>query len=139
MDSSVAHPDGAAEVIGWRDGHIAAIDQTALPHELRMLHLTTIDDLVDAITRLAIRGAPVLGAAGPLGGPRAPRQAEAGGWDPARLAAEVKRIGDALPTAVNLRREAQAAAAAIPDGADAVEAAALAALAATVTATHRIS
>ena len=139
MDSSAAHPDGAAEVIGWRDGHIVAIDQTALPRELRMLHLTTIDDLVDAITRLAIRGAPVLGAAGALGVAMAARQAEAGGWDPARLAAEVKRIGDARPTAVNLRREAQAAAAAIPDGADAVEAAALAALATTVTATHRIS
>jgi S-methyl-5-thioribose-1-phosphate isomerase len=139
MDSSGAHPGEAAEVIGWRDGHIVAIDQTALPREIRMLHLTTIDELVDAITRLAIRGAPVLGAAGALGVAMAARQAEAGRWDPARLAAEVKRIGDARPTAVNLRREAQAAAAAIPDGAAAVEAAALAALAATVTATHRIS
>jgi S-methyl-5-thioribose-1-phosphate isomerase len=139
MDSSGAHPDDSAEVIGWRDGHIVAIDQTALPRELRMLHLTTTDELVDAITRLAVRGAPVLGAAGALGVAMAARQAEAGGWDRARLAAEVKRIGDARPTAVNLRREAQAAAAAIPDGADAVEAAALAALAATVTATHRIS
>jgi S-methyl-5-thioribose-1-phosphate isomerase len=139
MDSSAARPDEAAEVIGWRDGHIVAIDQTALPHEFRMLHLTTIDELVEAITRLAIRGAPVLGAAGALGVAMAVRQAEAGDWDPARLAAEVKRIGDARPTAVNLRREAQAAAAAIPDGADAVEAAALAAVAATVTATHRIS
>jgi S-methyl-5-thioribose-1-phosphate isomerase len=139
MDSSAARPDEAAEVIGWRDGHIVAIDQTALPRELRMVHLTTIDELVDAITRLAIRGAPVLGAAGALGVAMAARQAEAGGWDPARLAAEVKRIGDARPTAVNLRREAQAAAAAIPGGADAVEAAALAALAGTVTATHRIS
>jgi S-methyl-5-thioribose-1-phosphate isomerase len=139
MDSSAARPDEPAEVIGWRDGHIVAIDQTALPRELRMVHLTTIDELVDAITRLAIRGAPVLGAAGALGVAMAARQAEAGGWDPARLAAEVKRIGDARPTAVNLRREAQAAAAAIPGGAGAVEAAALAALAGTVTATHRIS
>jgi methylthioribose-1-phosphate isomerase len=52
---------------------------------------------------------------------------------------EVKRIGDARPTAVNLRREAQAAVAAIPDGAGAVESAALAAVAATVTASRRIS
>jgi S-methyl-5-thioribose-1-phosphate isomerase len=139
MNSGPAHPDEAAEVIGWRDGHIVAIDQTALPHEIRMLHITTIDQLVDAITRLAIRGAPALGAAGALGVTLAVRQAEASGWDEARLAAEVKRIGDARPTAVNLRRETQAAAAVIPDGADAVEAAALAALAATVSATHRIS
>jgi methylthioribose-1-phosphate isomerase len=139
MDSGPAHPDEAAEVIGWRDGHIVAIDQTALPHEIRMLHITTIDDLVDAITRLAIRGAPVLGAAGALGVALAARHAEESGWDSARLAAEVKRIGDARPTAVNLRRETQAAAAAIPGGADAVEAAALAAVAATVTASRRIS
>jgi methylthioribose-1-phosphate isomerase len=139
MDTGPAHPDEAAEVIGWRDGHIVAIDQTALPHEIRMLHITTIDELVDAITRLAIRGAPVLGAAGALGVALAARLAEESGWDKARLAAEVKRIGDARPTAVNLRREAQAAAAAIPDGAGAVEAAALAAVAATVTASRRIS
>jgi S-methyl-5-thioribose-1-phosphate isomerase len=139
MHSSPAHPDEAAEVIGWRDGRIVAIDQTALPHEIRILHITTIDELVDAITRLAIRGAPVLGAAGALGVALAARLAEESGWDEARLAAEVKRIGDARPTAVNLRREAQAAAAAIPDGAGAVEAAALAAVAATVTASRRIS
>jgi methylthioribose-1-phosphate isomerase len=139
MDSSPGRPDAAIEVVGWRDGHIVAIDQTALPREVRMLHLTTTGELVDAITRLAIRGAPALGAAGALGVAMAARQAEADGWDGARLDAEVKRIGDARPTAVNLRREAQAAAAAIPDGAGAVEAAALAALAATVTATHRLS
>jgi methylthioribose-1-phosphate isomerase len=139
MDSSLDRPDAAIEVVGWRDGHIVAIDQTALPREVRMLHLTTTGELVDAIARLAIRGAPALGAAGALGVAMAARQAEADGWDAARLDAEVKRIGDARPTAVNLRREAQAAAAAIPDGAAAVEAAALAALAATVTATHRLS
>ncbi|MGH2929206.1 MAG: S-methyl-5-thioribose-1-phosphate isomerase, partial [Solirubrobacteraceae bacterium] len=43
-----------------------------------------------------------------------------------RLDAEVKRIADARPTAVNLRREVLAVAAALPNGADAVEAAALA-------------
>jgi S-methyl-5-thioribose-1-phosphate isomerase len=128
-----------AEVIGWRDGHIVALDQTALPHEIRMLHITTVDELVDAITRLAIRGAPVLGAAGALGVALAVYRAEEGGWDESRLAAEVKRIGDARPTAVNLRREAQAAAAVIPDGAAAVRDAALAAVAATVAASHRIS
>ncbi len=40
------------------------------------------------------------------------------------LDAEVKRIADARPTAVNLRREVLAVAARLPDGADAVEAAA---------------
>ena len=116
------------EVLGWRDGHIVALDQTALPHEIRMLHLTTVAALVDAIGRLAIRGAPVLGAAGALGVALA-----------ARLDAVVKQLAEARPTAVNLRRETEAVAAVIPQGAAAVEAAALATMAATVTASHRMS
>ena len=138
-DSGPAQPGTACEVLGWRDGHIAALDQTALPGEIRMLHLTTVDELVDAITRLAIRGAPVLGAAGALGVALAARQAADQCWDEARLAAAVKQIADARPTAVNLRREAEAAAAALPGGPAAVEQAALATMDATVTATHRMS
>ena len=114
------------DVIGWQDGHIIAIDQTALPHRLSVLHIATVDQLVDAIVRLVVRGAPLLGVAGALGVALAVRQAEREGWDAARLDAEVKRIADARPTAVNLRREVLAVAAVIPDGADAVEAAALA-------------
>jgi methylthioribose-1-phosphate isomerase len=139
MDSGPAHREEPAEVIGWRDGRIVALDQTALPHEIRMLHITTVDELVDAIARLAIRGAPVLGAAGALGVALAVRCAEEDGWDESRLAAEVQRIADARPTAVNLRREAQAAAAVIPAGAAAVRDAALAAVATAVSASRRIS
>jgi methylthioribose-1-phosphate isomerase len=111
-------------VIGWRDGHIVAIDQTALPHQLSIIRLTTVDELVDAIVRLVVRGAPLLGVAGALGVALAVRQAEREGWDAGRLDAEVKRIAGARPTAVNLRREVLAVAAVIPDGASAVEAAA---------------
>jgi len=127
------------EVLGWRDGHIIALDQTALPHEIRMLHLTTVGDLVDAIGRLAIRGAPVLGAAGALGVALAARLAEQDGWDSAQLDAAVKQIAEARPTAVNLRRETEAVAAVIPQGAAAVMAAALATMDGTVTASHRMS
>ena len=114
------------DVIGWRDGCITAIDQTALPHEVSVLRLGTVDELVDAIVRLVVRGAPVLGVAGAFGVALAVRQAEREGWDPGRLDAEVKRIADARPTAVNLRREVRAVAAVLPEGPDAVEAAALA-------------
>jgi methylthioribose-1-phosphate isomerase len=77
--------------IDWQDGHIVAIDQTRLPGELVLLHIRTVDELIDAIKRLAIRGAPALGVAGALG------VALAGGDD--ELAAELKA---ARPTAVNL-------------------------------------
>ncbi|HSZ42770.1 MAG TPA: S-methyl-5-thioribose-1-phosphate isomerase [Trebonia sp.] len=139
MRGTTPQPGALDDVIAWRDGHIVAIDQTVLPHELRMLDITTVDDLVDAIVRLSIRGAPLLGAAGALGVALAVRQAERDGWDPARLDAEVKRIADARPTAVNLSREVMATAAVIPRGAAEVEAAANEVLATAITVSRRIS
>jgi S-methyl-5-thioribose-1-phosphate isomerase len=127
------------EVLAWRDGHIEALDQTALPHQVRTLRIDTVDQLVQAITSLAIRGAPVLGAAGALGVALAVRQGFGEGWDAARLDAEIKRIADARPTAVNLSREVSAIAALIGAGSQAVEAAALAVLAATAAVSRRIS
>jgi methylthioribose-1-phosphate isomerase len=127
------------DVIGWQDGHIIAIDQTALPHRLDVFRITTVDELVDAIVRLAVRGAPVLGVAGALGVALAVRQAEREGWPAGRLDVELKRIADARPTAVNLRREVLAVAAALPGGAAAVEAAALAVHDAAVTGSLRLS
>src|ERR1700758_4832375 len=126
------------DVLAWRDGYIEALDQTALPHQVRTLRITTVDQLVEAITALAVRGAPVLGAAGALGVALAVRQAEREGWDAARLDTEVKRIADARPTAVNLRREVAGAAAVIPQGSAAVEAAANAVRASTIAVTRRI-
>src|SRR5213080_398954 len=94
------------DVLAWRDGYIEALDQTALPHQVRTLRITTV----------AVRGAPVLGAAGALGVALAVRQGGREGWDAARLDAEIKRIADARPTAVNLRREVRSVAARIPQG-----------------------
>ena len=127
------------DVVAWRNGHIVAIDQTVLPHKLRVLHITTVDELVDAITRLAIRGAPALGVAGALGVALAVRQAQRQGWDEPRLAAEVERVADARPTAVNLRREVQATAAVIQQGPAAVEAAAIAVRDAAIRVSREIS
>lgn len=127
------------DVVAWRDGHIVAIDQTALPHEFRVLHITTVDELVDAITRLAIRGAPVLGVAGAFGVALAVRQAARQGWDASRLDSEVERIAGARPTAVNLRREVRATAAAIQRGPAAVEAAAAAVRDTAISVSRRVS
>jgi S-methyl-5-thioribose-1-phosphate isomerase len=88
--------------IDWRDGRVVIVDQTLLPAELRTLELTSVDDLVDAIARLAVRGAPALGAAGALGVVLAVDQADREGWDDERLARELARVRAARPTAVNL-------------------------------------
>ena len=50
--------------IDWVGGRIELVDQTRLPHEERLLQITRVDELIDAIQRLAVRGAPALGAAG---------------------------------------------------------------------------
>jgi len=100
-------------VLAWRDGHIEALDQTALPHQVRVLRLTTVDELVRAIATLAIRGAPVLGVAGAFGVGLAVRQGQREGWDDGRLRAELGRIAAARPTAVNLAREVTALTAAV--------------------------
>ena len=127
------------DVLAWRDGHIEALDQTALPHEVRALRIGTVDELVQAITSLAIRGAPVLGAAGALGVALAVRQGLSEGWDGARLAAEVERIAAARPTAVNLSREVAAVFSLVGSGYAAVEAAAVDVLEATAATSYQIS
>jgi methylthioribose-1-phosphate isomerase len=99
------------DVLAWRDGYIEALDQTVLPHDVRTLRIDTVDQLIDAITSLAIRGAPLLGAAGALGVALAVRQGQRENWDRARLTVEIERLAAARPTAVNLAREVHAAAA----------------------------
>ena len=100
---------------------LLAIDQRALPRELSWLRMTTVDDLIDAIKTLAIRGAPALGVAGAFGVALA-AYAHAGDAEKATLQAE--RIASARPTAVNLAGGVRRALAALPTGPDAVLAAA---------------
>jgi S-methyl-5-thioribose-1-phosphate isomerase len=114
---------GIVRTIDWVDGSIEIIDQTALPAHERWLRLTTVDEVVDAITRLAVRGAPAIGVAGALGVALAARKHSD---DPIAFAGAVRRLETARPTAVNLARGVRLAAAAVPDGPDAVLAAALA-------------
>jgi len=114
--------------IDWDDGAVVIIDQVALPDRLCTLRLTEVDALVDAIARLAVRGAPALGAAGALGVVLALDQAEREGWDATTLDAAVERIRHARPTAVNLAWGVDRVAARRPGGRDAVLADALAVL-----------
>lgn len=97
--------DNEIRAIEWRDEpvpHIRLLDQTALPARETYLQITTVDDLVDAIRTLAVRGAPALGAAGALGVVVALDQAAHEGWTESQLGAQIDRIRDARPTAVNL-------------------------------------
>lgn len=106
--------------IDWTGDGIVLVDQTVLP-QLRTTTVRTVDALVDAISRLVVRGAPALGVAGALGVVLAVRT-----LPPGEAAAACDRIAAARPTAVNLAVGVARARASLPDGPDAVLAAALA-------------
>lgn len=99
--------------VEWTEAGIRVVDQTALPR-LRHVTLTTVDDVVDAIERLVVRGAPLLGVMGALGVALATRE----GPDAVYGAAE--RIASARPTAVNLRWGVAEVLPLVPHGHDAV-------------------
>lgn len=89
----------------WTGDSIEIIDQTRLPAELVLLDVRDVASAVDAIGRLAIRGAPALGAFGALALVVGVDEAQPDSLDAARELLERLRheIGDARPTAVNLR------------------------------------
>ncbi|WP_406289082.1 S-methyl-5-thioribose-1-phosphate isomerase [Embleya sp. NBC_00896] len=124
--------------LAWHEGGLRLLDQTALPQRIVYLDITEVDALIDAIRRLAVRGAPALGAAGAYGVAVALLQGEREGWDAARLAGEVKRIRDARPTAVNLAGGVDRVLPLVPAGVDAVLAEAAAVVREDVEANHAI-
>lgn len=81
----------------WRDAPPAVdlLDQTALPHEERRLVCPDVPTLVDAIRRLVVRGAPLLGIAGGYGVALAALRGD-------DVAAAADALAGARPTAVNL-------------------------------------
>ncbi len=77
---------------------VKVIDQRKLPHALEILELTTVDQAVEAIVEMVVRGAPLIGVTGAYGVMLA--AAAAGRRE--ELEAEARRIKAARPTAVNL-------------------------------------
>ena len=72
--------------IEWRGDHAVLVDQTKLPHTVEWLEVRDVDTMIDAIRRLAVRGAPAIGVAGgfavalaALGGTRRRPRARRGG------------------------------------------------------------
>jgi methylthioribose-1-phosphate isomerase len=52
---------------GGRPGFVRMIEQTRLPNDCELLDVRTVDQMVDAIRRLAVRGAPAIGIAAAFG------------------------------------------------------------------------
>ncbi len=80
----------------WRDGVVRILDQTRLPAEVAYIETRDWRDVADAIARLAVRGAPLIGIAAAYALALALRA----GDDMAKAAAG---LAATRPTAVNLR------------------------------------
>ncbi|MBM3689309.1 MAG: S-methyl-5-thioribose-1-phosphate isomerase [Actinobacteria bacterium] len=90
--------------VHWDDVRnvLVLLDQTKLPAHEDYRACADVDAVVDSVRRLVVRGAPALGAVGAYGVAVAMNQASREGWDDARLQADILRIREARPTAVNL-------------------------------------
>jgi methylthioribose-1-phosphate isomerase len=90
--------------IGERGGHALLIEQTLLPRESTLLEVRSVGEMVDAIYRLAVRGAPAIGVAAAFGvmigvqGERDRTGADLLG----RVRVVCDELAAARPTAVNL-------------------------------------
>jgi methylthioribose-1-phosphate isomerase len=81
---------------------VKIIDQRRLPHELVLVDLYTVDDVITAIKDMYVRGAPLIGATGAYGVYLAVLNAPQHPVEDAYLIAECERIKAARPTAINL-------------------------------------
>ena len=81
---------------------VNVIDQRALPHELVVLEMQTVDDAIFAIKEMVVRGAPLIGITGAYGVYLALKNAPQDNAEPGYLQNECERIRSARPTAVNL-------------------------------------
>jgi methylthioribose-1-phosphate isomerase len=90
--------------VRWQDGSILILDQTRLPEEEAFLDCRTLDSVNDAIGRLAVRGAPLLGVTAAYGLALAARVSAAKGAK--GMHRDLRIAGRALvatrPTAVNI-------------------------------------
>ena len=125
-------PEDDIHPVTWRDGAVPIINQTALPGTLTYLDLRTVEELIAAIQRLAVRGAPSLGVAGAYGVALALLTKNA---DPESIA----KLRAARPTAVNLAAGVDRAASRIEEGFEAVLAEAHAVLEEDLAANRRLS
>ena len=81
---------------------VKIIDQRRLPHELVLVDLRTVDDVITAIKDMYVRGAPLIGVTGAYGVYLAVLNAPQHPVEDTYLIAECERIKAARPTAVNL-------------------------------------
>jgi methylthioribose-1-phosphate isomerase len=87
----------------WTGDALELIEQTLLPGELSIIKCERVEDVYDAIKRLAVRGAPAIGVAAAYGILIAARSGDVSvGEIRERVSAAADYLESARPTAVNL-------------------------------------
>lgn len=81
---------------------VRIIDQRFLPHELIIADLFTVDEVIQAIKEMKVRGAPLIGATGALGVYVSLVRAGHQAVDNDYLETQCTRLKNARPTAMNL-------------------------------------
>ena len=91
--------------IQWDNDRILMIDQRKLPARVEWFVARNYRDVIKAIQRMVIRGAPAIGVAAAMGLAMGGRTIKAGTYGPfmRRLQAMAAEMAEARPTAVNLR------------------------------------
>ncbi len=92
------------EWVGSYDGHLRLLDQTRLPTETIYIECRSVEDVVEAIKTLRVRGAPAIGIAAAYGVCLALGQASGSNRQAldAALSDAIDRLARSRPTAVNL-------------------------------------
>lgn len=93
------HGQPCRTIVDSEDGDVSVIDQTQLPFAFELRHLRTVEDAADAIARMVVRGAPLIGVTAAYGVALAMRR------DPGDVSLQraVDLLSATRPTAVNLR------------------------------------
>ena len=92
------------EWIGETDGALRLLDQTLLPCETKSLECRSVEQVVEAIRSLRVRGAPAIGVTAAYGvvlGVREAAIADRSKFDE-RLSVVIQQLAASRPTAVNL-------------------------------------
>ena len=110
--------------IEWKENKIILLDQTALPIAENYIAYDSIDELIVAIQKLVVRGAPALGVTGAYGVVLALDEAVRKDLSAEQLEKNIDALRDARPTAVNLAWAVEKIRKHVPNGRDAVMAAA---------------
>jgi methylthioribose-1-phosphate isomerase len=90
--------------IEWRGDRVSIIDQRELPETECHLDLKDAEEVADAISTMALRGAPLIGVAAAMGVALEARRWVSSTWDDfkAKVEKSIRVLGATRPTAANL-------------------------------------